>query len=97
VREDILPRITRDGRFVLAWTAAAAQDASRCSVFAADTGTLAATVPLNPDIEDPCILEPNLYYAVGRSLTAIDLASGAVIWTWQAPAAQFKGPPPLRR
>lgn len=101
VEPDTTPRVTRDGGFVLAWTAPPSvgqrHGGTECAVFRADTGAPVATVALDPEAEDPCVLEPHLYGISANTLTAVDLDRGEPAWSWPFPVAKFKGPPPLRQ
>jgi hypothetical protein len=99
--KDIIPQVTRDGGFVLVWTTQIPHEQRHggpgCAVFRADTGSSVATVSIDPDAEDPCVLEPHFYCISANALIAMDLDHGELAWSWPLPPAQFKGPPPLRK
>jgi hypothetical protein len=92
--ESVIPRVTRDGKFVLAWNT---QRPEGCTIFAADTGSPAASVQVDPDAEDPCIVEPKVYCIAANALIAMNLDRGDPAWSWPFPASKPKRPPPLRR
>jgi hypothetical protein len=99
--EDVQPRLTRDGRFVLVRTEGTGEQASQsgpaCQIFRTDTGRRVARVKMELDARDPCILDTRLYYVTGTALMAKDLSDAEQKWAWPLPPATFRGPPPLRR
>ena len=99
--EDVQPRVTRDGRFVLVRTEGTGEQASQggpdCQIFRTDTGQRLARVEMEPDARDPCILNTWLYYVTGAALVARDLSHGQQKWAWPLPPVTSRGPPPLRR
>src|SRR5438128_520403 len=98
VDSDSIPRVTRDGGFVLAWTTQTDPEQRQgrlvCVVFQADTGASVAKVAIDPDAEDPCVLEPFFFCITAKTLIALDLDRGESAWSWPLPHVKFKGPPP---
>ena len=105
-RQPVLPRLTRDRRFLLVRTDSSGrwsnEGGTHCAVFQIDTGRRLGTLPVELDAADPCVVGERLFFVTATALVAARLGDGVREWSWALPRperarADTRGPPPLRR